>query len=186
MKVTRKDFSAEAGALVPASPKAPAQGRKLELPAWALTFICIALPLFLGAAIEFVTRSASVELLVRIKLPPLSPPETAMKAAWLGLYILMGAASYLVIKSGCAPVRRRRALIAYGVQLAIGAAWAPVFFLAEAFGVAVGLSLLFMASIAVTMDFFTRCSAVSGKLLVPCLLWSSFLSYFTIGTALLN
>ncbi len=186
MKVTRKDFSAEAGALVPASPKAPAQGRKLALPAWTSMFICIGLPLFLGTAIEFITGSASTELLARIKLPPLSPPEMAIKAAWLGLYILTGAASYLVLKSGCAPVRRRRALIAYGVQLAVGAAWAPVFFLAESFGIAVGISLLFMAAIAVTMDFFTRCSAVAGKLLIPCLLWSSFLSYFTIGAALLN
>ncbi|MGI6150368.1 MAG: TspO/MBR family protein [Christensenellales bacterium] len=186
MKVTRKGFSDEADALVPAAPETPAQSRKIELPAWAWLVICVAFPLFLGAVIAFLTGSASVELLGRIKLPPLFPQDTVLKAAWLAHYILMGIGNYFVLKSGCAPIRKRRAMIAYGIQLAIGAAWAPVFFLAEAFIFAVGLSLLFMASIAITVDFFTRCSAVSGKLLVPCLLWSSFLSYFTIGTALLN
>lgn len=187
MKVTRKDAAADAEVMVPVAAELPAQqSRKIELPTWAWAFLCVALPLILGTAMEFLTASALSELLAAVKLPPLFPPETVFKAVWLGHYVLMGIASYLVLKSGCAPIRRRRALIAYAVQLAVGAAWVVVFSLAQAFMVAVGLSLLFMAAIAVTMDLFTRCSDVSGKLLVPCLLWASFLSYYAIGIALLN
>jgi benzodiazapine receptor len=186
VKVTRKDAPAEIDALVPVLSEARAERRKLELPAWTWTFLCIALPLVLGTVLELLTANAATGLLGRLKHPPLFPPLAVIKAAWLGHYVLMGIASSLVLKSGCAPMQLRRALIVYGVQMFIGAAWTIIFFLFELFGIAVALSLLFMAAIAITMDLFTRCSVTSGKLLVPCLLWSSFLSYFTIGIALLN
>ena len=187
MKVTRKDYSIENETIgKPSKEGVSTQIRKYEFPAWVMPIVFVALPLFLGIVIGLLNGNAPVELLERIKLPPLSPQVEVMQASWLGYYILMGIASYLVMKSDSASVRKRRALIAYGIQLVIGLAWTPVFFLAEAFEIAVGISILLMVSIAVTMDFFTRCSSVSGKLLVPCLLWSSFLSYLSLGVALLN
>lgn len=183
MKVTRKDAESP----LPVAVELPAPpAKKIELPAWAWALLCVALPLLLGTAMELLTAGAAEKLLASIRLPPLFPPRLALQAAWLGHYVLMGIASYLVLKCDCAPLRRRRALAAYAAQLAAGAAFVVVFFLAQAFLVAVGLALLFMAAIAITMDLFSRCYEAAGKLLVPCLLWASFLSYLSIGVALLN
>lgn len=66
-----------------------------------------------------------MRLFETVEKPPLSPPGWLFPVAWTILYLMMGAASYLVLvseKSG------RTALTVYGIQLLVNFFW-PVFFL---------------------------------------------------------
>ncbi len=172
-------------AAVQTVPDRPEPKAKWEPPSWLLIAVCGAVPLCVGLLVGTLTGAAAKELYANLKLPPLSPPDWVFSVVWTVLYALMGIASYLVIRSGCTPVRMRFALAAYAVQLLLSAVWMPIF-LTGAFGIAAVISLALMAALSINMDLFTRCSAAAGKLLIPCLLWVTFATYLTIGVALLN
>ncbi len=68
----------------------------------------------------------------------------------------------------------KTALVWFLVQLALNAAWTPVFFGLHRIDVALLVIVLLWAAIVVTMYYYFRVSRSGGLLLVPYLLWVSF------------
>lgn len=59
--------------------------------------------------------------------PSWRPPNSIIGPIWIVLYLLMGVASYIVIRDGEEPFKTL-ALTFYLIQLFLNWLWAPVFF----------------------------------------------------------
>ena len=116
--------------------------------------------------------------------PPLSPPGPVFPVVWTILYLLMGLALYRVRQTD-APEKPAALTLFYG-QLALNAAWTPIFFRLQQFGFAL-LWLLVLLAITVRCALaFGRLDKKAGLLLTPYLLWLAFAAYLNWGIYLLN
>lgn len=121
--------------------------------------------------------------------PPGTPPTWLFAPVWTLLYGLLGAAAWLVWRRPT-PVSltlgQRRALITWGWQLLLNAAWSPVFFglHSPALGLVVILPLL--AMIVLTMRRFARLKPLAAWLLLPYAAWTCYAVYLNIGFFWLN
>ncbi len=86
---------------------------------------------------------------------------------------MMAVAAWLVWKRGGWAVQKNP-LGWFLVQLALNAAWTPLFFGLKNPAVAFGEIILLWLAIAVTLASFLRVSKAAGWLLVPYLAWVSF------------
>lgn len=103
--------------------------------------------------------------------PDWAPPAWLFGPVWTVLYALIGIAAWLVARRGPAS---RPALALWGVQLALNAAWTPIFFGLRAPGVALAeILVMWVAIAATTVAFFARRTA-AGALMLPYLAWVSF------------
>lgn len=105
-----------------------------------------------------------------LEKPAWNPPPWVFGPAWGTLYTLMAVAAWLVwLRRGLA-----RPLHWYMGQLAVNAAWTPVFFGLHRIDMALGVIVVLWLAILMTMVAFFRVRAAAGLLLVPYLAWVSF------------
>jgi tryptophan-rich sensory protein len=83
-------------------------------------------------------------------------------------------------------LERTRALVIYGIQLALNAVWTPVFFGLHnpLLGLVVIVSLLVM--IATTIVYFWRIDRLASMLLAPYIAWVSFATALNAAIWILN
>ena len=146
--------------------------------------LCWVIPLGVGGLSALL--AGGMEGYRALNQPPLSPPGWVFPVVWLVLYVLMGEASFRVLRSGAEPKQIKKALTAYAVQLAVNFLWSPVFFGAKmyltAFFVLIGLWM----AIFVTLRRFANIDETAGDLIIPYLLWVTFAGYLNLGVFLLN
>ncbi len=118
--------------------------------------------------------------------PFFAPPNWLFGPVWTLLYALMGVSVFLIWKNGTKQARNRRALLIFGIQLALNFLWTPVFFGLKSplFGLVV-IVMLWVA-IVQTMKAFAPVSRLASILLLPYLLWVSFATALNAGIAVLN
>ena len=104
--------------------------------------------------------------------PSWNPPPWIFGPVWTLLYLGMAVAAWLVWKRG----GQGQALRLYLVQLALNAAWTPVFFGAHQLGAAFIVIVCMWVAIFLTQRAFQAVSRPAGLLLVPYLAWVSFAS----------
>ncbi|MGY6650708.1 TspO/MBR family protein [Amycolatopsis sp. TRM77291] len=117
-----------------------------------------------------------------LDLPSFAPPAWLFGPVWTVLYLAIAVSGWLYWKSG----GERRGLTWYAVQLALNAAWTPLFFAAGAYGVALADIVLLDAAIVVTALYFRRSSRVAAALLVPYLAWTLYATALTAAIVVLN
>lgn len=105
--------------------------------------------------------------------PSWNPPSWVFGPAWTLLYTLMAVAAWLVWKRGGFGAQRRP-LSLYFIQLALNAAWTPVFFGAHQLGAALAVIVALWVFIGLTLLHFWQVSRTAGLLFVPYLAWVSF------------
>ena len=105
--------------------------------------------------------------------PSWNPPSWLFGPVWSALYTMMAVADWLVWKRG-GFATQRTALTRFLVQLALNAAWSPLFFGLQWPGVAFAEILLLWLAILATLVSFWRVSPVASWLLAPYLAWVSF------------
>ena len=119
---------------------------------------------------------------------PWSPPDVVFGPVWTVLYVMMAVAAWLVWR------RRqegdvRPAIVAYLVQLALNAAWTPVFFALypvigpAALWLAFGIIVALIAAVIFTILRFWPISRLAAALLVPYLAWLVFASSLNVWVA---
>jgi len=147
---------------------------------------------FLAAAIGSVfTMPAISSWYSTLAKPSFAPPNWLFGPAWTTLYILMAISLYIVwVEYDGREFRRRDAikpaLMAFGVQLALNAAWSFLFFgLRSPLLGMIGIIALWLA-IVVTMVKFWKISKNATWLLVPYILWVSFASILNYAVWQLN
>ena len=102
--------------------------------------------------------------------PAWNPPAWIFGPAWTTLYTLMAVAAWLVWKHD----GWRRPLLLYLGQLALNAAWTPIFFGAHAMGWALVEIVVLWAAILLTMRSFHQVHRTAGWLFAPYLAWVTF------------
>jgi len=105
--------------------------------------------------------------------PSWNPPAWVFGPVWTVLYTMMAVAAWLVWRHG-GWAAQRRPLTLYFVQLALNAAWTPIFFGLKNPGLAFAVILLLLIAIVLTARAFRRTSKVAARLLLPYLFWVSF------------
>jgi tryptophan-rich sensory protein len=113
----------------------------------------------------------------RLAKPSWAPPPWLFGPVWTLLYALNGVAAWLV--AGQEGPGSRRAIRLWGAQLALNAAWTPMFFGLRARGASlVEIAALWVAIVATTVAFFARRTA-AGVLMLPYLAWVTFATMLT-------
>lgn len=145
------------------------------------TFIQIAVSVIIaqlaGIIGAFATQSSVGSWYTTLVKPWFTPPNWLFGPAWITLYTLMGIAAWLVWrKGGFSDEGVRVALIAYGVQLLINAAWSPAFFGARSPIAGLLIIAVLWVAIAVTIYLFSRHSKVAAWLMAPYLAWVTYAS----------
>ena len=147
--------------------------------------VSLAIPLAVGAFAGWLTRDG-MKAFQRIPQPPLSPPAWLFPVVWTILYLMMGAASYLVWSSDVSPARRDRALTVYGLSLAANFLWPIVFFTMRRYFAAFLLLLALLALVAAAARLFSRVDNRAGRLMIPYVVWLCFAACLNLGVWLLN
>ena len=91
-----------------------------------------------------------------INQPPLSPPGWVFPIVWTVLYILMGEAAFRVLTADADKARIKRALTAYGVQLALNLLWPIVFFGGQRYLAAFFVIIALWVAIFITLRRFSN------------------------------
>jgi tryptophan-rich sensory protein len=108
-----------------------------------------------------------------LRKPPWNPPGWVFGPVWTLLYAMMAVAAWLVWRRG-GLAAQRGPLAWFLVQLALNAAWTPLFFgLHRPDWAFLDIVLLWIA-IAATLASFRRVHRGAAWLLVPYLAWVSF------------
>jgi tryptophan-rich sensory protein len=109
--------------------------------------------------------------------PSWNPPGWLFGPVWTTLYTLMGIAAWRVWsrRGWRAP---GRPLAWFLVQLALNAAWTPLFFGLKNPGVALVCIVMMVVAIAATIRaFFKSGESLAAMLLAPYLAWTSFATF---------
>ena len=117
--------------------------------------------------------------------PSWAPPGWLFGPVWSALYLAMGTAAWLVWRQERGTLRRR-ALVVFGVQLALNAAWTPVFFGLEQIVAALVVLLANVAAVVAMLTAFSRCSRLAGWLVAPLLAWVCFAAALNAAIVALN
>lgn len=152
---------------------------------WKRLLLCLAVPLAVGGLSGWLTRGAMEEF-QSLNQPPLTPPGWVFPVVWTVLFLLMGAASYLVLTAQAEPVDIRAALRLYAVQLAFNFVWPILFFNQGAYGAALLWLIVLWVLIAATIFRFARISKPAAWLLAPYAAWVIFAGYLNVMIWLLN
>ncbi len=108
-----------------------------------------------------------------LKKPSWNPPGWIFGPVWTALYTMMAVAAWLVWRRG-GFAAQRKPLMFFLVQLALNAAWTPLFFGLHWTGVAAVEIILLWVAILVTIRAFHPISRPASRLLWPYLAWVSF------------
>lgn len=110
----------------------------------------------------------------KLEKPSIAPPPAVFGPVWTVLYTMMGTAAYLVWRQKKAD--GAKALKLFGAQLALNAAWTPVFFGLKKPGLALIVIGALLPAIIATIAAFWVVSIPAALLLVPYLIWVGFAS----------
>lgn len=133
-----------------------------------------------------VAASRAGDVYGALELPSWAPPAGAFGPVWTVLYGGIAVSGWLLARAGTGRRDVRRALVAFGVQLALNAAWTPLFFAAEAYGWALADIVAMAVAITVTIALAWRVSRAAALLLVPYLAWVLFATALNIAIVVLN
>lgn len=117
--------------------------------------------------------------------PDWIPPNWLFGPVWTVLYVMMAVAAWWVWREVDA-TSARLPLVLYGVQLALNAAWTPVFFGAEILGGGLLIILLLEVALVATIVAFHRVHPRAAWLLGPYLAWALYATTLNAAVAALN
>ena len=144
----------------------PARRRWLALAGWLL--LCFAAAALGGLFMPGAWYAS-------LQKPSWNPPGWIFGPVWTALYAMMAVAAWLVWRRG-GFAAQRRPLSLFLAQLALNAAWTPLFFGLKNPGLAFAEIILLWLAIAATLAAFRPVHRGAAWLLVPYLAWVSFAS----------
>lgn len=133
---------------------------------------------FTAAAIGGLASASAGSFYQQLVRPEWAPPGWLFAPAWTLLYLLMAISSWLVWREGGFR-KARGALVLFLIQLAVNAAWTPLFFVWHLGAAAFIEILILWALIVYTIVTFWRVRPLAAVLLLPYLAWVTFASGLT-------
>jgi tryptophan-rich sensory protein len=148
--------------------------------------VCIAFCLGVGLVSGWVTYPAIPTWYAGLTKPSWTPPNWAFPVVWNILYIMMGISLWLLWDKPHELSARRSAIILFFAQLALNAAWSPVFFGLHQTRIALAIIIAMVAAIVATIAYAWRAHDLAGWLLVPYLGWVIYAASLNSGIVILN
>ena len=141
------------------------------------------LPSSVGFLSGYLTRgSIRDEWYSTLKKPSWQPPGSLIGGVWIVLYLLMGVTLQRI---GRAP-NNGRALMAFGVQLALNFSWSLIFFRGQRPDWALVNIAALALSIVVMMYYIRQLDPFAANLQIPYLLWVLFAATLNASIVSLN
>lgn len=147
--------------------------------------LCVALVAAVAISGSLVTRPAISSWYAGLSKPAAVPPNWVFPVAWSLLYAAM-AASLWRLWERPASRARRRALVLFAAQLALNAAWSPVFFGLHAIDLALVIIIALALTLAAAVRAAARVGGAAGALLLPSLAWVCYAAVLNGMIARLN
>ena len=139
----------------------------------AMLLLAIAICLLVAGAGGLFTAGSVEQWYPTLQKPAWTPPSWLFAPVWTILYLMMAIAAWLVWRRRKAE-KAKWALCLFILQLALNAAWSPLFFgLKNPLAGLLDIVPLWAAILA-TLIHFRKISAAAGALLVPYWLWVSY------------
>ena len=149
--------------------------------------VCLALCFTVAVSGAYVTRPEIPTWYATLEKPWWTPPNWLFPVAWNILYALMALSLWRLWRRARDHAEgARRAISLFLLQLALNAAWSPVFFGLHAIrsGLAIMVALVFV--LIATILAAHRVDRPAAWLLAPYLGWIMYATSLNIGIALLN
>jgi tryptophan-rich sensory protein len=127
------------------------------------------------AVIGSLATSGSSSEYATLPRPSWAPPSWLFGPVWTVLYAMMAVSAWLVWRR----VGLTRHLVPFAVQLALNAAWTPLFFGAGEYAWALVDIIALWLAIGVTGWAFWRVSRPAAALLLPYWLWVTYAAALT-------
>jgi len=122
------------------------------------------------AAVGALAANNAKDVYPRLRRPAWAPPAWLFGPAWTILYITIALAGWIGWRHGAGA----SALGVYAAQLLINAAWTPLFFGLNRYGLALGDIVLLWLLIGATVALFWPVSPLAALLLLPYWAWVSY------------
>lgn len=153
----------------------------------SIVVLLLALSLCLGVGYvgSLSTASEIPNWYAGLNKPSWTPPPVVFPIVWTTLYILMAISLWrlwMAPESG----ERRNALAAFFIQLALNAAWSPVFFGLHATRAALAIIVALLIAIPATIILSLRVDRTAAWLLLPYLLWICYATTLNAGIVAMN
>lgn len=146
----------------------------------------IGLALVVGAIGGIATSSSVGSWYATLNKPAFNPPGAVFGPVWTALYILMALAAWRVWRAPAGDAPRRRALVLYGVQLALNLAWSLIFFGLRRPDLALLEIVVLLIAIIATTAAFARVDRPAAWMMAPYIAWVSFATLLTFSIWRLN
>ena len=117
-------------------------------------------------------------------LPPFSPPPWIFPGVWITLAVLMGVAAYLITESR--DKRNRIALKLYYAHVALHILWAAALLRFHLYIPAVIILLMMWAALLAATVLFHTLDRFAGHLILPCLVYITYMGYVNMAAAVIN
>ncbi|MFA4861595.1 TspO/MBR family protein [Methanoregula sp.] len=151
-----------------------------------ILILSIGICLLAGVIGSFFTTAGIPVWYAGLIKPALTPPAWIFAPVWTILYVLMGIALFLILRSGGRKEDVTICLVLFAAQLVLNVMWSVIFFgLHSIFFGLVCLALLFIVLLCTTIGTL-RVSRNAGLLLIPYLLWLCIAGYLNASLYLLN
>ncbi|MGK9465214.1 TspO/MBR family protein (plasmid) [Streptomyces sp. G6] len=116
--------------------------------------------------------------------PSWAPPGWLFGPVWTVLYGTIAVAGWLVLRRSAGG--HAVAMTLWSVQLALNLAWTPLFFAADAYGLAFVDICLLLVALTATVAAFGRRQRAAAVLLLPYTAWVAFAAALNLSIWLLN
>jgi tryptophan-rich sensory protein len=113
------------------------------------------------------------------------PPQNWFGPIWIGLYVLMAIAAWIIWRERYHR-GRAAALTAFCVQLLLNALWAPMFFGLRSVGAGLFCIVALWLAVGWTIREFARVKIAAALILVPYFLWIIFAAAINLAVWKLN
>jgi benzodiazapine receptor len=147
---------------------------------------CLALCLGVATINGSVTYPEIPTWYASLTKPSWTPPDWVFPLVWSFLYVTMGISLWLLWDRAADTASRRLAIALFFVQLALNAAWSPVFFGLHQMRAALVIIVLLVVAIAATIVAAWRTQRMAAWLLVPYLAWVVYATTLNAGLVVLN
>lgn len=140
----------------------------------------------MGILESIVTRPEIPTWYAGLIKPWWTPPPFVFPIAWTILYVMMAVTLWRLWDRVAPSAERGKAIAWFFIQLAINAAWSPVFFGMQSLGGGLAIILLMAIAIVVTIQRFHPLDRTAAWLMAPYLAWVSFASILNVALLALN
>lgn len=137
----------------------------------------VAVPVGGGFAVGLLTKDEIPNWYAKLQKPSWTPPNKVFPIAWTWFYAAMGAAAWVVQKSGAG----KGALTLYGIQLALNFAWTPLFFKAHTLDASL-IDITALLGVATAATFKMASASKKPQVIWP--LMGPYLGWLAYATAL--